>query len=1118
MKHILLPLVLFAALEVIMVQNCEAERRPDDPTQEKLAKIKAARAAAKPAKAQKMPVLSYQSRERGRFAGEKTLEIMAKQLLDTTGVKGGLIVHLGCGDGKLTAALRARDSFLVHGLDTDVAKVKKARAHIGSLGLYGPVSVDTYDGTHLPYIDNLVNLIVAEDLGGVLMAEVMRVLAPRGVVMIGDEKIVKPWPDTIDEWTHFLHGSDNNALAEDSVVGPPRHMQWLAGPKWTRHHHADKGTYPSIRAVVSSGGRLYYMADETRSSNRAVPSRWFLVGRDGFSGVLLWKKPLQATTFERRLEQVWRTLVADGNRVYTPLGTDQPLSALEGATGTVIRHYEGTEGLQEVIKDGNVLFVVSKQNAILALRADTGQQLWQWSPRQDDALVPLTLAATGGKVFVKTDKEIHCLSANKGKTLWRLALEGAEKKIRLKWPREKLLVKDGVVLCSYGGKDPKVLNLDRFQYLGSHPRVHEYGGKLAALSAEDGSVLWQTDYLPGLESMPGEIYISDGLVWLGPAFAEPRDLHTGAVKNTQGVLERLWTTGHHHRCYPGKATSRYIITAKRGIEMIDLTGENHSRNNWVRATCRVGVTPCNGLLYAPPHSCGCYMEAKLYGFWALAARRSDENGTKAPADKTSVSMVNPAAKPARLQKGPAYGNSGFSQSRMRYSDWWTYRGDPARSGSKTSSVPSDLKQLWTVNIGGRLSAATVADGKVLVAQVDAHTVHARDAETGKALWRFTAGGRVDSPPTLYRGLVLFGSRDGWVYCLRASDGAVVWRFLAAPEQINAVAYEQVESLWPVHGSVLVNNGLVYVAAGRSSYLDGGILLYGLNPETGEVQCKTHLASEHTGALDPPSKDKQSKMSTTIRQNYTDYKTFMAPDRSDAFSMRGALTDVMTAEGESIFMRHIRFDGRLMQQEEKRPHLFSTSSLLDDTEHHRSYWVVGTGDFSRTPVAYPWIVTKSLAVPYGLMLAFDDTTVWGIHRVGSKKDKDGYAVFVTPRPNPLDEKSLLPDFAERSSKKIAGGQSWTVPLAMRPRAMVRANNYLFIGGMPKHIVPKHPSAPGNTASEGKTGGLLHIVSCGDGKTVGRVELESAPVWDGMAAADGRLYLSAIDGTVTCFSGE
>ena len=51
----------------------------------------------------------------------------AQQILAATGVQGGLVVHLGCGDGRLTAALHANDSYLVHGLDADPANVDQAR-------------------------------------------------------------------------------------------------------------------------------------------------------------------------------------------------------------------------------------------------------------------------------------------------------------------------------------------------------------------------------------------------------------------------------------------------------------------------------------------------------------------------------------------------------------------------------------------------------------------------------------------------------------------------------------------------------------------------------------------------------------------------------------------------------------------------------------------------------------------------------------------------------------------------------------------------------------------------------------------------------------------------------
>jgi type 1 glutamine amidotransferase len=75
MKHVLLLSGMVVAATV-----CHAERRPQDPTPEELAKIEAAapkEATAKPRKPRRMLVLSYQSHEDGRYAGEKALEIMA---------------------------------------------------------------------------------------------------------------------------------------------------------------------------------------------------------------------------------------------------------------------------------------------------------------------------------------------------------------------------------------------------------------------------------------------------------------------------------------------------------------------------------------------------------------------------------------------------------------------------------------------------------------------------------------------------------------------------------------------------------------------------------------------------------------------------------------------------------------------------------------------------------------------------------------------------------------------------------------------------------------------------------------------------------------------------------
>ncbi|MCK5173196.1 MAG: class I SAM-dependent methyltransferase, partial [Planctomycetes bacterium] len=145
-----------------------------------------------------------------------------KDIVAASGVKGGVIVHIGCGDGKLTAELRVNDRYLVHGLDTNPVNVDKAREYLRSHSKYGKVSAARLTGSRLPYTDNLVNLIVSESPSRIAMAEMMRVLAPGGATYLKKNgkwtKTVKPRPGNIDEWTHFLHGPDNNAVAADSVA------------------------------------------------------------------------------------------------------------------------------------------------------------------------------------------------------------------------------------------------------------------------------------------------------------------------------------------------------------------------------------------------------------------------------------------------------------------------------------------------------------------------------------------------------------------------------------------------------------------------------------------------------------------------------------------------------------------------------------------------------------------------------------------------------------------------------------------------------------------------------------------------------------------------------------
>ena len=343
----------------------------------------------------------------------------AVDILDVSGVQGGLVVHIGCGDGKLTAALHAGDGYLVHGLDTDAEQLATAREHIRSLGLYGKVSVDQFNGRRLPYVDNLVTLLVAEDLGEVSVDEVMRVLAPLGVAYVGGEMIVKPWPTEIDEWTHFLHGPDNNAVAEDKLVGPPRSLQWLGGPAWARHHDG----LAHVSGSVSSRGRIFYIIDEGPTTLMHVPAQWRLVARDAFNGVLLWKRTIprwesHLRYFRTGPTHLPRRLIAVGDRVYATLGYGEPVSVLNAATGKTIRTLRGTENTEELVCHAGILLAVTnsgegaadrdsardRERRLIAVDADTGKARWT----KVGDVSSLTLAANGDQVFFQSQGQVVC--------------------------------------------------------------------------------------------------------------------------------------------------------------------------------------------------------------------------------------------------------------------------------------------------------------------------------------------------------------------------------------------------------------------------------------------------------------------------------------------------------------------------------------------------------------------------------------------------------------------------------------------------------------------------------------------------------------------------------------
>ncbi len=354
----------------------------------------------------------------------------ARRIVESAGVKGGLVVHVNCGDGNLTAALRVGDAYLVQGLDTDLEAVAGTRNAVADKGLYGKVTVREFDGEHLPYIDNLVNLIVVTGETDVSRREMMRVLAPGGVLCMNNERIAKERPEELDEWTHFHHDPQGTMVGRDKVVGPPRRIQWMAGPKWLRNH--DFMTV--MHAMVTANGRVFYVMDEGLRSHIYLSPRWVLIARDAFNGTLLWKKDLtewHPTNWPLKSGpgHYPRKLVAVGNRVYVAAGLAEPVVAVDATTGETVRTYEGTRPTQEILlADGVLYLVVDPKARAIDYTAETSNYKeirransgWAWTTESPERVIK-AIEADSGRVVWEYEARVAPLTLTLG-TGWRRGL------------------------------------------------------------------------------------------------------------------------------------------------------------------------------------------------------------------------------------------------------------------------------------------------------------------------------------------------------------------------------------------------------------------------------------------------------------------------------------------------------------------------------------------------------------------------------------------------------------------------------------------------------------------------------------------------------------------------
>ena len=1010
------------------------------------------------------------------FAAEASDEKALAQELLTADLAGGLCVHLGAGNGKLTAALAAGGRFLVHGLEPDAAMAESAIRLLRSRGIYGQAWVEPYAAKRLPYAENLVNVLVADDFARteVPVKEIFRVLCPGGVACLGQRtptakpldadrlkrefadagfldirtlerggtwlRARKPRPPEMGEWGHPRHASDGNAVSADRLVNPPRRVRWLAGPM----HEASN--------MVTAGGRFFHAG---------------VIARDAFNGLRLWQTKVEPTPL--RLGYPATALrgsvlpVAAGDRLYVVTGGE--LQSLDAATGRPVRAYGDIPAPLEVLSDGGTL-VTLDAGGVHALEADGGRVLWTYAAAQ-----PVAVTGDGGVYVLEgygSARSIVKLSLATGKVAWRQREYPWAAKAR------QLSYHKGLVVCEVSTFD------------NNRP-----GNGIHVLDARDGRRLWELLYEPGQNHyMQARALQTDDVLWV---------LRSGewqGLERLTGAVREKYKAGPNH-CYPPVATSTWLIGEEMSFTAMD-SGRTDS-NRISKGACgrEAGFVPANGLLYVAPKHCACYPMLKGY-YSALAPAKPGESAPAPPPEPGDFAA----------ERGPAFSESPAASAPARQ-EWPCYRADLWRSASSPAPVPAELEVLWTAEIGdwpkvplaadwkdnlyarGPITAPVAAGGKVFVAQPEGHRIVALDAATGKSSWEFTANGRIDTPPTIAGDLCLFGCRSGWVYGLRTADGKLVWRLRAGPEDERIIDCGQLESPWPVPGSVLVIGDTAYLAAGRHPLADGGIRLLAVDPATGKVKRARTLTSlpviknYYLGAAlefdcfdllvaeaRQPGLDKGP---TSARGAGPDFVT-MSRWQMDLASgeveiayesgfgyHRAGTGGVLAPRGLWTYGQRMDYIASGPKPNEPdfvaataRPlAAFRDGTVIASTEDKRQLF---RRDFTDETAA-----------------AFDDT--WFTHRTLPKKDAPG----------------------DRSrSDRLAHGAAWT-------RAVFEASDRA-------QAIAAVVIAGDKVLAAGKRGRLL-VFALADGKKLAERDLP-APAWDGLAAAYGNLYVSTQDGKVLC----
>ncbi len=786
--------------------------------------------------------------------------LSASEVIKKSGVAGGFCVfpQASKDDAPLLLELAKKPSFIVLAMASDEKVVAQLRAAASDAGLLErSLYVEQGSGTVLPFADRLVDLLVVTELTDAalkseLRTEWSRVIGPgRGTVLFGRAaaagaglskdaltsfaKVLPAATVSSDEsgmwavlhtalpvgsnaWTHRLHAADNSQVSSDTTLKAPFLTQWWGLPR-------QEGFWGTT--VVACNGRMFTIRG-SRGTNEQVT----MTARSQNNGVILWQRDLsqKGPKGERLLHGGYVpgrscTFATDDSLFIVE---HHAVMQLDAETGEIRTRIEGPkpEGqIKWIAGSGKMLVMLAGEiDGVTPISYQTvsntpvGRELAVYDLESNKVLWHETVAGDiDERMIVVRDGQLYYLAQGVG-------VVGRDVKTgNVVWTDS-----DADVQTEFKTPELKVIKefLVSLPVLSALPEELVFRAKWVkntiVLSRKDGAILWKKPTEGG--SYRGLTACPVGNLWIGGG--KPLDLKTGAPVTGPNFI----SSG----CGPTTGTPDYLITCFGKV--MDIKTQKVVRFEDIKSPCDVGTIVSDGNMITMPSECGCYFEMK--GYRTLASAGSITPHTAGPW-KERLTVADPA-EPAALAPTDA--------------DWPSYRHDAQRSGASASTIGFAgvaAKILWQwdapgsgahtspypFSIGQNVrpdfvsTAPVAADGLVIFGSPDG-LIRCLKADSGTEVWNFATHSLLFKPPTIWQGRVLVGGGDGHIYCLSAQSGKLLWQLQAAPHDRRIFWYGHLISTWPVMTGVAVQDGIGYAIAGYQK--ENGLHAYAFDPKTGQV--------------------------------------------------------------------------------------------------------------------------------------------------------------------------------------------------------------------------------------------------------------------------------------------